>query len=230
MAAILFSTKWKNYLRVERFFGFKLGFFALITMLLSLPVINFLALWNSQIELTGIFEGIGNWMSQMENQNQELLEAFLIMDSPQAYLFNVLVIAIAPAVGEELIFRGVLQKELQSAFKNHHVAIWISAAIFSAIHFQFYGFIPRMLLGALFGYVFVWTKNLWYPILMHFVNNFAALTIAYATDQSAVAKQIENYGSTNEELSAVAIAFVLAISLIWLLKKESKKNLPEGDF
>lgn len=84
-----------------------------------------------------------------------------------------------PAVGEELLFRAGLQKKLQNIIGNYHVAIWVSAFIFSAFHMQFYGLIPRMCLGALFGYIYVWSGNIWAAVFAHFLNNAITLIIIH---------------------------------------------------
>ena len=77
-----------------------------------------------------------------------------------------------------------------------HIAIWITAFIFSAVHMQFYGFVPRMLLGALFGYMFVWTGSLWVPVLMHFVNNGIAVVVNYLIDNQGLASDSKNWADT----------------------------------
>ena len=88
-----------------------------------------------------------------------------------AMLFNLFMIAVLPAIGEEFIFRGVFQKILYNLIKNNHLAVWMTAFIFSAIHLQFYGFIPRLILGLAFGYLFLWSRTIWLPVIAHFVNN-----------------------------------------------------------
>ena len=96
-------------------------------------------------------------------------------------------VAMIPAIGEELLFRGVLQKQLIKGLGNAHVAIILTAVIFSAFHLQFLGFFSRALLGMLFGYLYYWSKNMWYPILTHFTNNGLALLLAiiYGVDMDA---------------------------------------------
>jgi len=107
----------------------------------------------------------------------------LTMKTIGALLVNLLMLAVIPAIGEEFIFRGCLQRLFNQLTKNHHIAIWLTAIIFSSIHLQFYGFIPRMLLGAMFGYLFVWSNSLWLPILGHFLNNATAVITAYVYQQ-----------------------------------------------
>src|SRR5690606_9694418 len=103
--------------------------------------------------------------------------------SYSALAINLLMIAIIPAIGEELLFRGGIQNIFYKWFKNPHIAIWAAAILFSAIHVQFYGFIPRMLLWALFGYLLVWGKSIWYPIIGHFINNGSAVVTAFIYQQ-----------------------------------------------
>ena len=111
-----------------------------------------------------------------------LTERFLQADNFGVLLINIALMALLPAMAEELSFRGTLQQILG----NKHIAIWVTAIIFSAIHMQFYGFIPRMLIGALLGYMFVWTGSLWIPVLMHFTNNGLAVLAFYLFDERAV--------------------------------------------
>lgn len=114
-----------------------------------------------------------------EELAEQMTEAMLNMPNVTSLLINLLVVAVIPAVCEELAFRGVLQIQLSRMFKNVHAGIWVSAFVFSFIHFQFYGFLPRMLLGAFFGYLLVHTGSIWAPILAHFLNNAAAVSVHY---------------------------------------------------
>ncbi|MEY3342546.1 MAG: hypothetical protein RL090_230 [Bacteroidota bacterium] len=150
-----------------------------VAVLMSLPLINLLVLLNEQMQLPGFLEPVEQWMMDSEKQLKVLTEAMLNMASWSDLAVNLFIIAVVPAVAEELLFRGLLQKLFLELTKNKHWAIWISAILFSAIHMQFYGFIPRMLLGAMFGYLFVWTGNIWIPILAHFLNNGFAVLASY---------------------------------------------------
>ena len=147
---------------------------AVVTMIVALPGINLLADLNSRVTLPESLDFIEQIFKQQEEAAAALTERFLQADNLGQLLVNIGLLALLPAFAEELSFRGTLQQLLP----HKHVAIWITAFIFSAIHMQFYGFVPRMLLGAMFGYVFVWSGSLWIPILMHFTNNGLAV-IAY---------------------------------------------------
>ncbi len=133
-------------------------------LIVSIPCVEYLYALNMKIHLPG-------WMNNMEEQSDQLIKGILTTDRPYEFIFNLFLIAIIPAIGEEMVFRGTIQKQLSRIIPNPHVAIWTSAAIFSAVHFQFQGFFARMFLGALLGYLLYWTKNLWVPMAAHFLNN-----------------------------------------------------------
>ena len=148
-------------------------------MICAVPAINLLANLNNRIDLPESLDFIEQKMRAMEEAAAALTERFLQADNIGQLIINIGLMALLPALSEELSFRGTLQQVLG----NKHLAIWLTAFIFSAIHMQFYGFIPRMLMGAMFGYIFVWTGSLWVPIVMHFTNNALAV-IAYYIDQN----------------------------------------------
>ena len=156
----------------------RLYLIAILIMICAIPAINLLADLNSHIKLPESLDFIEQFLKQQEETAAALTERFLQADNIEQLLINIGLLALLPALAEELSFRGTLQQILS----NNHIAIWITAIIFSAIHMQFYGFIPRMLMGALFGYMFLWTGNLWIPILMHFTNNGIAVIVYYLSD------------------------------------------------
>jgi hypothetical protein len=135
--------------------------------------------WNANIDLPEFMSGFENWAKELEETMAETTKLFTTFENFGAFIFAFVVVAIIPGIGEELLFRGLLQNSLHRWTKNKHVAIWVAAFLFSAIHLQFYGLFPRMALGALFGYLYVWSGNLWYPMIAHIANNGLALTIAY---------------------------------------------------
>ena len=173
------STKPFDYLSLNKTSPLQLYILTVIIMLCSGPILEWTVLINKQMHLPEFLKGVEEWMKAKENELAVFTEKLLQMKSVPEFLITLLMVAILPAIGEELIFRGCLQKILIRGFKNVHAAIWVTAIIFSTIHFQFYGFLPRMLLGALFGYLFYWSKNLWIPILAHFINNGFAVVMAY---------------------------------------------------
>ena len=145
-------------------------------MFISLPVTNQLTRWNEAMSFGGKFHQLEAYLKNLEEMTAAATEKMLKVDTIGGLLLNLFIIALIPAVGEEMTFRGVLQQSLTRKM-NPHIAIFLSAAIFSFIHFQFYGFLPRMFLGILLGYMFYITGSLWTSITMHFVNNGTAVVL-----------------------------------------------------
>ena len=127
------------------------------------------------------------------------------------------------AISEELIFRRVIQKLIQKHSNNIHLAIWITAFLFSAIHLQFYGFVPRMLLGAVLGYMYFWSGSIWMPIIAHFTNNFIGVTLAFLVATGKVDPTIEN--TIIEQVSFPVLSVLLSATLLWQMRKQNKSVL-----
>lgn len=168
---------------VRNLYGFKkpvlaLLVFVLLIMVAGMPLIELSGMWNQKMALPPFLKDIEAWMKEKEEVAMELTIKMLTVRSSFDFIVNLVMIAIIPAIGEELMFRGGVQRSLNRAFSNPHVAIWLSAIIFSAIHFQFYGFLPRMLLGAGFGYLYYFSGSLWYAMIAHFINNAYAVCVA----------------------------------------------------
>jgi len=141
-------------------------------MLLITPFIALLLQWNMMIPLP-------DWLLSSDGKSEAIVMAFLKMSTYWDLLFTLLVVAVVPAIGEELLFRGYLQQKFGKWFGNMHTSILITAFLFSAIHFHFQGIIPRFVLGVLLGYLFYWSQSLWLPILAHFINNAQAVLFSY---------------------------------------------------
>lgn len=155
-----------------------------------------------------------------EELAERMTEALLTMPDMSALFVNLFVVALVPAFCEEIAFRGVLQTQLAKGFRNPHVAIWVSAFLFSFIHFQFYGFIPRMLLGAFFGYLLIHTGSLWAPIAAHFVNNAAAVGSHYILTKNPDSL-IESLEEPAQNSNLVLIAAGLFTLFFWLVLQRS---------
>lgn len=168
-----------RWLHMDKGADVRVFLWAIAVMVCAIPGINLLADLNSRVELPKSLDFIEQILKQQEEAAAALTERFLAADSVWELLVNVGLLALLPAMAEELSFRGTLQQILGRG----HAAIWVTAFVFSAIHMQFYGFIPRMLMGALFGYVFVWTGSLWVPMTMHFTNNCIAVLAYYFSDE-----------------------------------------------
>ncbi len=135
--------------------------------------------WNQQIKLPSSMSGIETALQLMEENMRVITEFLVEFDSFGGFFLGIIVIAVIPAIGEELVFRGLIQNHLVRITKNIHVAIWVAAFIFGAIHMQFYGLFPRMMLGVLFGYLYYFSGRLSYAMLAHFFNNGIAVVAVY---------------------------------------------------
>lgn len=183
----------------------------------ALPMISMLAEWNKGIELPSFLASMEEMMRQMEESAKEVTDQFLNTSSVGMMFVNLFVIALLPAVGEEMMFRGWLQRVLGKSV-NYHTAIWVSAFVFSAIHFQFYGFIPRMLIGAALGYLYCYTGSLWASIVAHFTNNAVAVISAFLVYNGYISINPDLIGTGDTwYLSVASVAVCLA--LIFMLKK-----------
>lgn len=183
---------------------------AVLVMLFSQPVITATGLLNEQVQIPDSWGGLKQWLDDTNYEVQQGYDALLNIDSLPKLMTILLVVGVLPAIGEELIFRGGFQQILHTWTKNGHLAVWLAAIIFSLFHFQFYYFLPRLLLGAAIGYLFMWSGNLWYAIIAHFFNNAWVVVIAYFYLQQ---------GQTVEDLQkteAVSPGWLIAGSLLFL--------------
>ena len=203
---------------------------AVVIMVCAVPGINLLADLNSRVELPKSLEFIEQILKSQEEAAAALTERFLQADNIGGLLINIGLMALLPALSEELSFRGTLQqiiyKEQSGKVQSTkvHLAIWITAFIFSAIHMQFYGFVPRMLLGAMFGYVFVWSGSLWVPITMHFVNNGLAVLVYYLMGESDNTKNIaDTLGAGDTWYLGVVSILITSLGLLIFYRRTHKQ-------
>lgn len=151
--------------------------------------------WNAQFDFPDFAEKFERWAREQEDNATQLTQFLTNLGSPGELLLALAVIAVLPAIGEEIVFRGLIQNELYRGTRNIHVSIWFAAVLFSAIHMQFYGFVPRLLLGALFGYLYFWSGNLVLAIIAHFVNNAVSILALYFYQQGKFAFDVESQES-----------------------------------
>lgn len=201
---------------------------AVALMLVALPAINLLGYINKQMVLPAFLEPLEQWMKTSEEGAKVLIEQFMNVTTFGGLIINILLMALLPAVAEELTFRGVLQRLLTPRLiasspyrQTPHIAIWCSALLFSAIHLQFYGFVPRMLMGALFGYMLVWTGSLWIPILMHFTNNAVAVILYFVALRADWDMDKVDAIGTNNTLWLGVVSMVITIVGIYIFRRST---------
>lgn len=227
--AYLFSMRPMEYLSLDK--SSKAPTYVLIVaaVLVITPLINFLGEVNSHMHLPGFLKSVEDWMKASEEKMALLTEMFLKMDNTTDLIINLFMIALIPAIGEELLFRGVVQRIFGTWSKNVHIGVWTAAFLFSAMHMQFYGFIPRFLLGGLLGYLLVWSGNLWLPITAHFVNNAGAVIFAYLFQHGHIAMDPDKIG-VESDFGSVAISLALGVILFWLIWKRESTNSPKENY
>ncbi len=195
----------------------------IILLLCAVPVINFLVELNLGISLPDKLAGVEEKIRSVEQDTQDMMNAFFSKTSGWGFIVNLMMIAVIPAFGEEFLFRGVIQRILTEWFKNHHVAILVSAILFSIMHFQFLGFLPRMALGVLFGYLFAWTRSIWIPVIAHFINNSMAVVFIYFYSEGIISYNLDTIGSTGDTLIFTALsALAVTVMLTGIYYHEKK--------
>lgn len=221
--AYLWAQEPMKWLKVQKFQSFKVSGEAILLMLVALPAINLLAHINQQMALPAFLEPLEQWMKTAEEDAAHLTEQFLSVTTFGGLIINLLLMAALPAIAEELTFRGVLQHLFTPKHQSSipHLAIWCSAILFSAIHMQFYGFIPRMLMGALFGYMLAWTGSLWIPILMHFTNNAMAVLLSFFAIKAEWDNDLLDTIGTGDTLWLGIVSFVLTIVGIYIFRRST---------
>ena len=175
LAGFLIQRNTWEFLKADRRIKVTLIILVVLLMIASVPWINYLGFLNEKLTLP---ERWNFWMDRMRQNDEkswELMKSYLATENAWGLMFNLFMISLIPAIGEEFLFRGTLQKIFSEWFRNGHLAVWTAAILFSLAHYQFLGFIPRIVLGALFGYLFYWTGNIWMPVLAHFINNSIAV-------------------------------------------------------
>lgn len=194
-------------------------------MLAAVPLVYYLSHVNQSLSLPESLKSIEDWMRQTEDAAEDMTKLLLEVSTLRGLMFNVFMIAIIPAVGEEFIFRGALQRIFHQWTGRVHVAVIISAILFSAMHMQFYGFLPRLLLGIMLGYMFVMSRNIWVPVFAHFFNNAAAVILYYMAHNKLIDFELESIGTGRLSVWLALLSLVVTVFLFRLLFAETRRGL-----
>jgi len=196
--------------------------FAAILIVAAQPFIGFTNELNSHLKLPAAFSGIENWMRNEENLAQRITEAFLSTTTLTGLAVNIFMIALLPAICEEILFRGVIAQLFTEWTRNMHWGIFISSVIFAAIHLEFYGFLPRFLLGMAFGYLFYWSGSLWLPIIAHLGNNLLSVVVEFLFHKGLISINADQFGSSNN-MAVVLISFFVVGGIMYYFRSSGKK-------
>lgn len=200
---------------------------AMAIIFLSAPAVNVIYNLNKMLNPQWL-GSIGKIFIESEKTNDVLTDLFLKMPHFSDFAFNILMVALIPAIAEELFFRGIIQQGLKSLFKNVHAAVWLTATVFSLFHGDLFGFLPRILLGALLGYLFLWSNSMLVNISAHFINNAAQVVMVYLFQSGA-----SGYDAQHDESVPVLLTIIFTLVMIGLLiifyRKRVIEIIPEPD-
>jgi len=222
--ANLFSLNKKEYLRLDNGISATDVLLILTVMFAAFPLINYLAQLNEKMSFPPFLQWLENWIKEKESSAKVATENFLQVQSVGGLIVNVLIIAVIPAIGEELLFRGVLQRIFIDWFKSAFAAILLSSILFSAMHLQFYGFLPRMMLGILLGYLLQWSGSLWLPMVAHFINNAAQVIAIYFYRKGSMNIDPDKVGAESVSSPELLIGAAFFTIALWLLYRKHKIN------
>lgn len=231
LAPLFYISRYQNG-RISDFFFFDTHYWQPIVytvlITISFMVVNSLFIeWNLSWKFPEFMSGFEQWALAKEEELKRITDYLTDFSGPGELMIAMLVIAVVPAVGEELLFRGLIQTRINRIVRNPHLAIWIAAILFSAFHMQFYGFVPRVLLGALFGYLFYWSGSLVLAMVAHFVNNGFSLIMVYLHRQGTLDFNIDDTESV--PLETVTFFFIIgAILTFFLIRFYQKIEKADG--
>ena len=213
--AFVFNGNYREYLKLKNSPHVTYIILAILSIIVSIPIINYFSYLNSNVDLPDFMGIIEDKIIDMENEANYLMESFLDTLTIRGFFLNIIMICILPAIGEELLFRGIFQRLFIELTKNIHIGILLGAFLFSFIHFQFFGFLPRLLLGIYFGYLFIWSRTIWLPVIAHFTNNAFAVVYYYISGSNIGNSEIENLGTSEGDFIFLVLSIFLSFTLIF---------------
>jgi uncharacterized protein len=213
--SLLFEGDLLSYYRFRNPVGSSAMILVILMMVSVIPFINYMAEINLRMNIP--IRALDQLLRSLEDTAEEMMQAFTATKSLWGLLVNLLMIGVIASIGEELIFRGLLQRLIQEMVKNAHIAILITAILFSAFHFQFFSFLPRFVLGVILGYMMYYGRSIWYPILAHFVNNTMGVVYYFFGSKGGGEDVLEEIGTSTliPVAAVVSLTLFLLFALIW---------------
>lgn len=216
--AILVKEKPFNFLGFNKMPAWSL--LGIVAMFTIIPFLGTVTDWNDSIVFPESMRAIEEQMRATQQKSEEIIEMFI----SQGSLFSsLLIIAALAAVSEELLFRSVIQRWLMKLFKNVHVAIIVTAIVFSAFHMDFFGFFPRLFLGVMLGYMFWMTGSIFPSMLMHFVNNATIVMLHYLNTRGFIDIDVDHFCSTDNVL-VIILSLIMTVAIFIICNRFSKRQ------
>jgi membrane protease YdiL (CAAX protease family) len=190
-----------------------------------MPLNSILAEWNAGLKLPESLSALEQMIKDMQESASAMIEKFVSVDTIGGLMLNLFMIAGLAALGEELLFRSIIQTSLIKICKNAHAGILIASAIFSFIHLEFYGFVPRLILGMLLGYMFYFSGSIWVPMLMHFLNNGTVVLIYFLNNKDITNIDVDTFGQTSIPILIVSIVVMIALFLFSIKYSDKERTI-----
>ncbi len=221
VTALLVTRLPATFLAIDRKPKLNTTMLAIFTMIASIPAMDALIALNDSITFPESLSALETAMRKAEIAAQKDVNLMLSGDSIGSMVISVLIVGVLAGFSEELFFRGAFTRLLTTANVNRHLAIWTVAFIFSAMHMQFFGFFPRLLLGAFFGYMLCWSGSLWLPILLHALNNSIYVVGEWASEGS-----IQEMSACQDNAIIICVSIVFTALGLYLTRKSTLKKQP----
>lgn len=216
LISFLMKGEFYSYMSLRESPGLIAAILSMLLIVFLIPLNSYLAWLNADLDLPDWLNTIEQWMSRKELQTERITEVLIKAGTPGALIINIIIIAVLPAAGEEFLYRGVLQNIFKGWLKSGNLAVILTAFIFSASHLQFYGFLPRFILGLVFGYIYLWTLNIWLPVLAHLVNNAIPVILSYFYGWDNINNTMDEVSSKEGLMVIIPTAIVFLIMVnIW---------------
>ncbi len=222
LAGFMIRKDARDFLKADHRPKITISILVLVLLLVSIPWINYLGYLNEQLSLPERWSELMEKIRQSDEDSWELMKTYLSANNIWGLFFNLFMIALIPAIGEEFLFRGVLQRIFGEWFNNPHLAVWLAAILFSLAHYQFLGFMPRIMLGALFGYLFLWTQNIWMPVIAHFINNTVGVVYYYLFLQGRIGVDPQQLGMQQNPVLFICGSILLTIIGLTVIRQIQK--------
>lgn len=226
--AMIVTRRPATFLAIDRRIDLRLLLLAAAALITATPMMNRLISLNEAVTLPDSLAWLEQSLKQMEEQAAATIAVMQGGTSVGDLVMNILIIGVLAGLGEELFFRGTFLRLMTTGRINPHIAVWTVAVVFSAVHLQFYGFVPRTLLGAYFGYLVVWTRCLWIPVIIHALNNIIYVSSEWAAARQGLGESAINGYDGNLLVNAASVIITAAL-LIVIYRLSYKSNRPEKE-
>ena len=199
---------------------------SLAGLIVSIPAMNALILWNENLHFPESLQGVEQMARNLEENAKAVTDSLMAGATIPSLIVSVMIVGVFAGFSEELFFRGALQRLLGCTMMNRHAVIWLVAVIFSLFHFQFFGFFPRMILGAYFGYLLLWTRSLWIPVIVHVFNNsMVVISTWQSLNNDGAMSNLDSIGvDDGPNLLITGISLILTFCVLRCIRHLSQKR------